>query len=616
MNTGRKFSPFSQPISVFFSTLLVLSANAPSAFAAGTSPTIDAGPAKIIAFPAKDLTLFGHATDPDGDQMTYVWSQVSGPSGATLSAPWALATTVTFREAGTYLFRLTVTDGGNSVTSDAAVTVLSADSQTAFYVDPTYTGGLNDGSAAHPWTSLAASSSSAQWAAINAALAYNNVIVYFSARAASADVSDVEHKGVDLWRTDTSTHRLTLDGMSKYNTNDATPSWTTQTGTSRFSIDITSGSISIGVQTSNSNYPMHNTTIRGFELSGASGRALIAGNGTVFEYNRVHDVSALGAAIQFQPAVRDYPTCTALFGNLQDITFRSNLVERSAGESFYIAGTYTRERDGGCLSWGNTHSDILIEGNVIREAGTNIGEHDGIDLKAGLRNVTVRGNLIADRPSGTKGITALGVFYAAGTCCVGNYLIEANIFLQNAGNAVVLQKQNGAVVRNNITYGGGGMNTSGDTNTSYWISEQVAFYNNTLSGNSSGISLLYANNVAIQNNLIFNNGTGKAIQGNSTATNVLEDYNVYDIGTAQVTNGGHSQLVTSFTALVVDAAGGDLRLLAGSQAVGNGINLAATGFATDIVNVQRQQGPAWDVGAYSFAASALPRPPTGVRVGQ
>jgi hypothetical protein len=606
MNVARK---------IVYSTLVMLGANAASVVAGGSLPSVDAGPAKVIAFPAKDITLFGHATVADVNHTTYSWSQVSGPSGAAFSAPWALATTVTFRQPGNYTFRLTVSDGTNTVTADTTTSVLSADTQTAFYVDPTYIGGSNDGSAGHPWTSLTGTASSPQWMAINSALATNNVIVYFSARTAADDVAEVVHTSVDLWRTDTSTHRLTLDGMSLYNTNDAAPVWMPQNGTSRFHIDITSGSLSIGVQSNNSSYPMHYTTIRGFELSGASGRALVAGNATVFEYNFVHDVSVTGATVQFQAAVRDYPDCRALFGNLHDITFRKNVIQRGQGESIYVAGTYTRQSDGGCLSWGNTHSDILIESNQISDAGSNGGEHDGIDLKAGLTNVTIRRNLIADRPSGTKAITALGVFYSAGTCCIGNYVIEDNVFLRNAGSAIVLQKQNGGVVRNNTSHGGGDFETSGDDNTSYWISQNVAFFNNTIQGNANGgIGLLYANTLTVQNNLIFDNSTANAIQGSSTVTNAFEDFNVYTVGTSQISNGGHSKLVSSTSGLVVDATNGNFQLASGSIAIGSGINLITTGFGTDIVGARRQATAPWDVGAYTVGSVAVRRPPPSVRI--
>jgi hypothetical protein len=582
------------------------------AVAAGSAPVVDAGPTKVIAFPARDLTLFGHASDPDGDAMTYSWSQVSGPAGASFSAPWALATTVTFTNAGTYVFRLTAGDSTSTVTADTTVTVRTAASQTAFYVDPTFVGGNNDGSATRPWTNLSARAGDPQWVAINAALASNNVIVYFSARTASSDVAEIEHDEVNIWRTDTSSNRLTLDGVSLYNTSDTIGSWAANTR-ARFHIDITSGAMSIGVQSSNTGYPMNYTTIRGFELSGGSGRALIAGNATVFEYNYVHDVTVTGATVQFQAAVRDYPGCTKLFGNLRDITFRGNQIERGEGESIYIAGTYARQADGGCVSWGNTHSDILIENNIVGEAGSNSGEHDGIDLKAGLTNVTVRGNLITDRPAGTKAISASGVFTAPGACCIGNYLIEGNVFRNNMAGAVVLQKQSGAVVRNNLSVGGGWFSTSGDDSTSYWTNQNVRFYNNTIYGSSSGIVILNANNVSIINNLVFNNAGDRSIQGNSTATNVTEDYNAYDKGSAQVTSGGHSIMTTTGSGLVVNIAAGNFRPATGSLIVDAGLNLRPTGFLTDIEGTARQVTAAWEIGAYTVGSSS-PAPPANLRL--
>jgi hypothetical protein len=583
--------------------------------AAGSPPVIDAGPAKQIAFPARDLTLFGHATDPDRDELTYSWAQLNGPAPAVFSAAWGLATTVTFSQPGNYVFRLSVSDGTSVVTSDAPVTVFPESSQTSFYVDPTYSGSSSDGSASRPWKSLSRTASSAEWSAINAALANDNVIVYFSARMASVDIAEIEQHSIDIWRTDRTAHILTLDGVSKYNTNDATPSWTSNSSGTRFRIAIANGSLSIGVQSSNTAYPMNYTTIRGFDLSGASGRALIAGNNTVFEYNYVHDVTTVGATVQFQAAVRDYPNCTPLFGNLKDITFRSNTVARGEGESFYIAGTYTRTGDGGCLTWGNTHSDILIENNTVGEAGVNGGEHDGFDLKAGLTNVTLRGNRVSDRPAGTRGISALGVFYAEGTCCVGNYVIENNFFTTGKSAAILLQKQNGAVVRNNVSVGGGWIGTSGDLNNGYWTSQNVAFFNNSLYGNQAGIVASYVNKVVIQNNLLFQNGSGAAIQGNSTATNALEDYNVYDTDSAQVAGGGHSLRISSTSGLVVDAPAGNLRLRVGSPAIDRGVDLSSTGFASDISGAQRKLGGSWDIGAYAYSTSTVrPSAPSHVRI--
>jgi hypothetical protein len=71
---------------------------------------------------------------------------------------------------------------------------------------------------------------------------------------------------------------------------------------------------------------------------------------------------------------------------------RNNLIERGIGEGIYVAGTHTLTRYGGCPAYGNTHRDILIEGNTVREPGSNGEQGDGIDLKGGLLNVTVRRN--------------------------------------------------------------------------------------------------------------------------------------------------------------------------------------------------------------------------------
>src|SRR5262245_60519592 len=207
----------------------------PARPASGNPPVVDAGPANTIAFPAKDLTLFGHATDPDNDPLVIRWTQTGGPATATFSAPWALTTTVTFTTTGIYTFQLSANDGTDTVTQTVTVTVLSAASQTAFYLDPTYTGSTQNGSAANPWKTP----SSINWTTVNSALATRPVIIYFSARQAGSDISETVATAIEVNRSNTSTNRLTLDGMSKYNTNDSVPNWVDYTGTNKF--HITSG---------------------------------------------------------------------------------------------------------------------------------------------------------------------------------------------------------------------------------------------------------------------------------------------------------------------------------------------------------------------------------------
>src|SRR5262249_27915114 len=162
------------------------------------------------------------------------------------------------------------------------------------------------------------------------------------------------------------------------------------------------------------------------------------------------DVTTLGATVQFGPAVSNYPVCQDL-GKDNDITVRNNTIERGIGEGVYIAGTYHSTAYGGCLSYGNTHSDILIESNTCNNLDGNGDQGDGIDLKAGLMHVTVRNNVITNTHppgGGGDGIVSEGVFAPAKT----NYLIEGNHIFNGTGFGIALLGQNGTVVRNNLIY--------------------------------------------------------------------------------------------------------------------------------------------------------------------
>jgi K319L-like, PKD domain len=90
------------------------------------APTVNAGPDQTITLPAT-ANLSATATD-DGQPnttLTYQWSVVSG-SGAMLQPTNTATTKVTFTVAGTYTFRITVSDGQLSASDDVMVTVLAA----------------------------------------------------------------------------------------------------------------------------------------------------------------------------------------------------------------------------------------------------------------------------------------------------------------------------------------------------------------------------------------------------------------------------------------------------------------------------------------------------------
>jgi len=75
--------------------------------------------------------------------------------------------------------------------------------------------------------------------------------------------------------------------------------------------------------------------------------------------------------------------------------------------------------------------------------------------------------------------------------------------------------------------------------------------------------------------------------------------------------GSHSIVLPSTTGVLVDPTTGDLHLTSTSPAIDTGVDLSATGFATDFNSIARPQGMAWDIGAYEFrgGVSLIPNQP-------
>ena len=91
---------------------------------ANAAPTADAGADQTVAAGAT-VTLTGGGTDPDGDALTYAWSQNGGTATVALSDATAQSPTFTAPAAAdTLTFTLTVTDSvGNSASDTVTVTV-------------------------------------------------------------------------------------------------------------------------------------------------------------------------------------------------------------------------------------------------------------------------------------------------------------------------------------------------------------------------------------------------------------------------------------------------------------------------------------------------------------
>lgn len=95
-----------------------------------TAPTVDAGTDQTVTLPA-GIYLKGSASDdglPGGSTLTTTWSVQSGPGTVTIANAKALNTTATVTTAGTYVFKLTASDGTLSASDTVTVTVKAASS--------------------------------------------------------------------------------------------------------------------------------------------------------------------------------------------------------------------------------------------------------------------------------------------------------------------------------------------------------------------------------------------------------------------------------------------------------------------------------------------------------
>ncbi len=88
----------------------VLQANQP--------PVARAGIDKTISLPVDSITLNGSGTDADGTITSYSWTKISGPSQFTISNSNIASPLLSKLTAGTYTFRLTVTDNDQATDSD------------------------------------------------------------------------------------------------------------------------------------------------------------------------------------------------------------------------------------------------------------------------------------------------------------------------------------------------------------------------------------------------------------------------------------------------------------------------------------------------------------------
>jgi len=101
--------------------------------AVNQSPLVDVGPDFSLTLPTNSTSIFATASDPDGTISTYAWLKISGPT-ATLGVLTTPTLTVTGMVAGTYLFRITVTDNLGATANDDISIVVAVGNQSPVVV--------------------------------------------------------------------------------------------------------------------------------------------------------------------------------------------------------------------------------------------------------------------------------------------------------------------------------------------------------------------------------------------------------------------------------------------------------------------------------------------------
>ncbi len=130
-----------------------------------TPPTVNAvAEPAIITLPTSQVLLNGTVADNNLSLVSYLWTKVSGPTtGSTIVSPTQVDTNVTFTQAGTYKFKLTVNDSGvppfNNISSPEVTVTVNPVNQCAGNLPPLVSAGPDRTATAGVLITLTGSSS-------------------------------------------------------------------------------------------------------------------------------------------------------------------------------------------------------------------------------------------------------------------------------------------------------------------------------------------------------------------------------------------------------------------------------------------------------------------------
>ena len=152
----------------------------------------------------------------------------------------------------------------------------------------------------------------------------------------------------------------------------------------------------------------------------------------------------------------------------------------------------------GCHSGSCRTTNTLVEGNYIHHLrSTSNGGNDGIEIKVGSYNNTVRNNVIHDTNIGRQ---YPGIFVYGGGKAVN--IVEGNVIF-NAGEGI--QVVSDAIIRNNIIFNCSATGITATPHAAMPRVHNVRIINNTIVNHPRGILIRWANatNMIFSNNAVY-----------------------------------------------------------------------------------------------------------------
>jgi hypothetical protein len=495
---------------------------------------------------------------------------------------------------------------------------------TTFFVDPAFAGGTRTGSQIQPWRSL---DDSGAWSAINTALGSNDVTVFFSATGSQTGQIGLGN------RTNTSSHMLTLDGISQKNTNASSPSWTTNVQPTPCKYDAPGCAwASARKFTITGNTPFEGTdspsnckgyfTIQGFTIHNTEGQTadLTYTHDLIFQYNDASRTAtgSYGPGIIAGPG-NGGPGCAP-----SDVTIQYNYIHATWGECVYIGASTPDPPGNGNAATGDNY---LLQGNVIESCASWGGQGDGLDIKDGHTNLRVLSNTIRPSKSCTScgsngpGSDGQGIVYESGALLDSNYvespdhncIVGGESWNNTIGRGTLRVSNNITVSCNSGTGQNNGIAFFSPTNTGKWTAVNISNNSVFLTGDNC-VSIQLGQNpgsFTVQNNICHTTSGG--ISGGSALSG--HDYNDYfNAGVSCPVSGEPNSMCVdpAFASTAKPYVDNNFKLRLGSSVAAEGVNLSLL-FSKDYFGNLRTVP--WSMSAsvaVGSSTSSAPNPPTGL----